>query len=198
MTDPAARWADLFADLEAQADELARAERAAEVETRTRGEVGRLTVHDRLRAAIGTSLRLSLAAGGPSGLAIRGTVRRTGSDWLLLEEDAGREVLVATQHVVAVRGLSRLSTPADFGSVVESRLTLRHALRGLARDRAAVRLHLAAAAGENAVLDATLDRVGADFVEVAAHAPGEARRRREVREVALVPLSALAAVQRSL
>ena len=37
-------------------------------------------------------------------------------------------------------------------------------------------------------VDATIDRVGADFVEVATHAAGEVRRRDEVREVELIPL----------
>ena len=47
------------------------------------------------------------------------------------------------------------------------------------------------------VVDATIDRVGADFVEVAAHSAGETRRRAEVREVELLPLAAIAVVRRS-
>jgi hypothetical protein len=47
-------------------------------------------------------------------------------------------------------------------------------------------------------LAATLDRVGADFVEAAVHAPGEARRAAAVRDVLVVPMSALVAVRRSL
>jgi hypothetical protein len=50
---------------------------------------------------------------------------------------------------------------------------------------------------DGATVEATIDRVGADFVEGASHAPGEARRRQDVREVELVPLSALVAVRRA-
>jgi hypothetical protein len=44
--------------------------------------------------------------------------------------------------------------------------------------------------------DGTIDRIGADFVEIAAHAAGELRRRSEVRDVLVVPLGAVAAVRR--
>ena len=44
--------------------------------------------------------------------------------------------------------------------------------------------------------DGTIDRIGADFVEIAAHAAGELRRRSEVRDVLVAPLSAVAAVRR--
>jgi hypothetical protein len=49
---------------------------------------------------------------------------------------------------------------------------------------------------DGSVLDATIDRVGTDFLEAAVHAAGEARRRSEVREVVLIPYAALAAVRR--
>jgi hypothetical protein len=71
-------------------------------------------------------------------------------------------------------------------------LSLRSALRGIARDRSPVRLQLL----DGEVVDATVDRVGKDFLDVARHAPGELRRRAEVRDVVLVPLMSLAAVRR--
>ncbi len=185
----AMRWERLFADLEGQAEALARAERAAEVETRARGEIGQLALLDRLRAALATSLRLQIAGAAP----VAGTLLRVGPDWLLLDESGGREVLVVTAHLLGVRGLGRLSAVPGSASVVASRLGLRHALRGIARDRAAVRVELAS----GVAVDATIDRVGADFVEVAAHAPGEVRRRADVREVELIPLAAIAAIRRS-
>ena len=120
-------------------------------------------------------------------------MRRAGPDWLLLDEGAGRETVVATARVLSVRGLPRFSVTPELEGVVESRLTLRHALRGLARDRLPVRAHLL----DGTVVDATIDRVGADFVEVATHAAGETRRRREVRDVELLPLAALTAVRRA-
>lgn len=183
------RWEGLFDDLEAQAEGLARAQRAAEVEERTRGEIGRLGVLDRLRAALDRPVRLRV----DGGLAVAGTLERVGPDWLLLDEGAGREVVVVTAAVLGVRGLVRYSATPGTAGVVESRLGLRHALRGIARDRSAVRLHLR----DGTTVDATIDRIGDDYVEVAVHPAGELRRRQEVREVELVPLAAIAAVRRA-
>lgn len=196
------RWDALFADLEAQADALAVAERAAEIETRTRGELATLTVVDRLAGSVGAPVRLRL----DGGVQVAGRLARVGPDWLLVDEGAGREVLVVTGRVLAVRGLGRLTAvpgatsagvAASAAATVTARLGLRQALRGIARDRSIVRLLLAVNDAADGAVDGTIDRVGADFVELAAHPAGEARRQRDVREVELVPLSALVAVRRA-
>jgi hypothetical protein len=49
---------------------------------------------------------------------------------------------------------------------------------------------------DGTALDATIDRVGADFVEVATHAAGELRRRGEVRDVEVIPTAGIAAIRR--
>lgn len=183
------RWDGLFADLEAQAAALEVAERSAEVEDRTRAEIGTLGLHERLRGAVDLAVRVR-AAGG---VAIAGTLSRVGPDWLLVDEGAGREALVAGAKIVSIRGLARYSATPDSAGLVESRLGLRHALRAIARDRSAVRIHL----DDGTTVDATVDRVGADFVEVATHAAGEPRRRQEVRDSELLPLRALVAVRRA-
>jgi hypothetical protein len=182
------RWDALFGDLEAHADALDHAERAAEVDERARIEVAALAFVDRLRAAVGAPLRLQCAGA----LLLTGEVRRVGPDWLLLDEGSGREALVPLAAVLGVSGLSRLSAVPNSASPVESRLTLRPVLRGLARDRSAGQV----ARVDGSTLNATIDRVGADFVELALHAPGETRRRSEVRDVVVMPLRAIAAVRR--
>jgi hypothetical protein len=182
------RWQQLFADLEAQVDALERAERSDEVAERTRSEFAAVTAFDRYRAAGDQAVRLGL----PGGLAVVGRIVGAAPEWLLIDEGEGREVLVATAALVTVRGLGREAGVPDGAGVVATRLGLRVALRGLARDRSGVRLHLR----DGAVLDATIDRVGADFVEVALHPPDEPRRQRDVRETGLVPFSALAAMRR--
>jgi hypothetical protein len=184
------RWDALFADLEAQAAALEAAERAAEIDERTRGEVGSLRVVDRARAAVGAPLRASLVGGH----AVRGALDRAGPDWLLLADDRGADALVPLAGLVTLRGLGRYSATPHTTGIVESRLGLRHVLRGLARDRASVRLLLA----DGSTLGGTLDRIGTDFVEAALHPTGELRRRTDVRDVALVPLHALAGVTRTL
>lgn len=181
------RWDGLFDDLEAQARQLEAAERAGEIDERTRGEVGRLGTLDRLRAAVGGPVRLRLAGG-----AAAGELMRVAPEWLLVDEGGGREVLVALAHVLGVRGLVRYSAVPGTLGIVESRLGLRHALRGIARDRSPVRVQLV----DGTIVDATVDRVGADFVEVAGHPAGEPRRPREVREVELLPVGAIVAVRR--
>ena len=182
------RWDALFADLEAQAEALEHAERASEVDERARIEVGALGLLDRLRPAVGAALRLQCAGA----LTLNGVLRRVGPDWLLLDEGAGREVVVALAAVHGVSGLSRLSAVPDSATTVESRLGLRHVLRGVARDRSPVRICRV----DGSTLDATIDRVGADFLEAALHPAGETRRRGDVREVALIPFAALTAVHR--
>jgi hypothetical protein len=180
------RWDDLFADLEAQAEALATAERAAEVDELVRLETSRLRLVDRLRPAVRGSVKLRCVGG----LVLSGTLGRVGADWLLLDEGAGREAIIATAAISSVAGLGRLSGPA--GSALETKLGIGHVLRGVARDRSVLRACLTDAG----VIDGTLDRVGLDFVEIAAHAPGELRRRSEVREVLLVPISSLAVLRR--
>lgn len=188
MNSSVTRWDDLFADLDAQADALEVAERAGEISERTRIELAAIGMLERIRAALGTPVRIQILGG----LEIGGTLQRAGSDWLLIDEGSGREAVIALTCVRAVLGLGRLSAVPGGGGPVTAKLTLRSALRGIARDRSGVRIHLV----DGAVLDATIDRVGADFIEVARHAVGEARRRSEVRDVLLVPFAALAAVRR--
>ena len=184
------RWEGLFDDLEAQAAALEQAERAAEVDERTRSEIGALAWGDRARASLGASVRARLAGG----LAVSGLLCRAGPDWLLLDEGAGREALIVSAAVLGLRGLGRYSAVPDSDGVVAARLGLRHALRAIARDRSVVRIHLR----DGTTVDATIDRVGRDFVEVATHAAAELRRRQDVRDIELVPLTAITAVRRAL
>ncbi|MEO9138228.1 MAG: hypothetical protein ABI345_04100 [Jatrophihabitans sp.] len=182
------RWDELFGDLEAQADALEIAERAAEVEERTRAEIGTLRMHNRLRAAIGEQIRARFRGD----IAVSATIVQVGPDWVLFDEGAGRESLALTAAVLSVRGLGRFSAVPDSESVVAARLTVRHALRGIARDRSATRIHLVDAT----VIDGTIDRVGADFVEIATHGAGELRRRHDVRDCELLPIAAIAVIRR--
>jgi hypothetical protein len=183
------RWDALFADLEAQAAALERGAVSGEIEEHTRAEFGGISAADRVRAAIGQSVRVSCAGA----VAVAGTLTRAGPGWLLLEEGGGRETLVLMDAVTAMRGLGRASTVPGSAGVVGSGLGVRHVLRGIARDRLPVRLVLR----DGASLDATIDRVGADHVEVALHAPGEARRSSDVRRVEVILLAALATVRRA-
>jgi hypothetical protein len=180
------RWEDLFADLEAQAEALQAAERDAEVAELTRLEASRLDLASRLRPAVGTPIRVRCLGA----TLLSGRLSAVGTGWLLLDEGAGREALLAAAAVTSVSGLGRLSGPS--GSVLDAGLGIGRVLRGVARDRSVLRICLT----DSTVLDGTLDRVGSDFVEFAVHAAGEPRRREEVREVLALPFGALAVLRR--
>ncbi|MCW2603733.1 MAG: uncharacterized protein JWN61_1868 [Pseudonocardiales bacterium] len=199
------RWERLAFDLEAQAASWEIAERAGEIAERQRIEDGRMRLADRLRwiegrgdgsgngdAARGAVALSAVVLTCAGGVRIRGAIVRVVSDALIVAEDGGREALVSLAMVLSATGLSRLAVDPDTAGVVESRIGLRHLIRSVVRDRSAVRVHLA----DGSVLDGTLDRVGADFVELAVHAAGEARRRDAVRHTALVALGALVAIRR--
>jgi hypothetical protein len=182
------RWESLFGDLAAQAEALERLERAAEVDERTRAELAALTLMDRLRAAQDTTVRVGVLGVG----AVHGRIGTIGADWVLLDDPTGHETLVPVAAISGLRGLPREAMTAGVAGPLVTRLRLTSALRGIARDRSAVRLHLR----DGSAVDATIDRVGRDYLEVAPHAPGEARRRREVHEAEVVPFAAIAVVRR--
>lgn len=182
------RWRQLFEDLEAQLEAAEAAEMAGEVAERTRRETALLRLVDRLRPAEGVGVTVAVPGAG----VVRGRVLDAGCDWLLLDEGAGRELLVPLAAVLGVSGLGSASAAPDDGPVAK-RLDLRWALRGLARSRTGLALGLV----DGSLVTGTLDRVGADHVDLAEHAPGEARRAPAVRQVRLVPLAAIALVRSS-
>ena len=182
------RWDQLVGDLEAQALSWQEAERAGEIADRMRAELGRLRMVDRLRPAVGAVVALRCTGG----LAIRGRVLRVVSDGVLVRDEHGRESLVALAHLLAVTGLGRSAEVPDSESVVESRIGLRQLARGIARDRSAVQVHIS----DGTVLGGTVDRLGADFLELAFHPVGESRRRSAVLSSAVVTLTAVVALRR--
>lgn len=176
------RWLSLFDDLEAQLDREERAGLEAEVAERVRAERAGVALGDRLLAHAGARLALTLPGGR-----VQGVVRDVAPQWVLLVEDR-TPVLVPTAAVVAVHGLARVVAPEP-GTVLR-RLGIGHALRGLARDRTAVTVH----AGRE-VLTGTIDRVGADHLDLAVHDLGEARRPGAVSAVVAVAFAHLQQVR---
>lgn len=186
------RWEDLFADLEAELEGLESAELAAEVADRTRRELARIRLTDRLRVATGSVIVVVLGNAGGDRV-LRGRLLDSGPDWLLLDRGNGLEVLVPVGAIAHIAGLpGRAAEPGTEG-FVQARLGLGHVMRGIARDRTAVTVGLAGG-GE---LTGTIDRVGADYLDLAEHAADEPRRQDSVRAVRTVPFAALALVQRA-
>lgn len=181
------RWQLLFDDLEGQLAAAETAELAGEVAELSRLEAGRLALGDRLAASSGAPLAVTLPGAG----VVRGTLLDAGVDWLLLDEGAGREALVPLAAVLGITGVGARTAAPGIGGEVGRRLDLRWALRGLARGRVGVVLGLR----DGTSATGTLDRVGADHVDLAEHGAGEARRAAAVRAVRLVPLGALTLVR---
>jgi hypothetical protein len=142
------RWAALFADLEAELDAAEAAELAEEVRDRERRELARVHLSDRLFP--GTPVAVTTRGAGT----IRGTVADAAREWLLLE---GPDVLVAAHAVLHVTGLGATAEPPT-----KVRLNLGYALRALSRNGS-----VAMTLTDGTTFHARIDRVGADFVDLA-------------------------------
>ncbi len=183
------RWERLFDDLEAQAAEAEQASFGPEVADRTRRELARVRLADRYRAAAGRQLTIVVGGLGP----LTGSVQAAGPDWVLVSERAGSETLVPATAVVSVAGLGpQAAVPGNEG-VVGARLGLAYALRGIARDRCEVVMTLI----DGSTLTGTVDRVGADFVDVAVSAVAETRRPADPLGMRSVPFSAIGTLRRA-
>ncbi len=182
MGSPRMRWERLFADLEAQWDAEARRDLDAEVADRTRRELARVELVTRVSAQLGSSMTVQLR----TGVAFTGALRDLGADWMLLGRDVG-EVLVPLSAVVGFIGLR----PRTGQARTARRFALGYAVRLLARDRAEVLL--TDLTGQRR--SGTVDRVGADFLDLAEHPSGELRRQANVQALRTIPFSALVCVE---
>lgn len=181
------RWQQLFADLQAQFEAEEAAGERAESASRARSEIGALGIADRLRGALGSPVVLGCRGVG----SVSGVLLEVGADWLLVEDGGARQSLVATAAVRTVAGLGRRTAAPEPAGPVRGQLDLRRALRGLARDRSAVQIVL----DDGTVLGGTLDRVGADYVELAEHPVDVPRRAEAVQGVRGVVISGIAVVR---
>lgn len=175
------RWDALFDDLEAQLEGEQRTALDAEVAERVRIERGSVTLVDRLRAHVGTSLVLDT---GPA--VVRGALRDVGADFVLVGDEGGGYSVVPTAALVGVVGLGRAVAPSP-GAVLR-RLGLTSALRGLARDRVEVRV-----VTDRSEVRGTPASVGADHLDLVTLLAGE--RDAGPASVRTVPLSAVRVVR---
>jgi hypothetical protein len=179
------RWSALFDDLEAQVRLLDDVSRAGEVAELARAEAAQLCFADRVRATTGP-----IRVHRRDGSFLRGTVVSSGPDWLLLRDEPGDEELVLAGGLSGASGLGRSARAAT--GVVARRLSALRVLRALAQDRATVVVTLV----DGSALTGTIDRVGADFLEIAVHAADAIRRRDEVTDSTALLLSAVSSVRK--
>lgn len=181
------RWDRLFDDLEAQLEAADDEQFEAEVSDRTRAEVARVHLIDRLRRSVGGQVDLTVDGAGD----LRGVLRRVGRGWLLVDSAAGQPVVVAAHGLLAARALPVAAADPAATGAVESRLGLGHVLRAIARDRETVAVVLHDGSGYTG----TIDRVGADFVDIAEHGYGEPRRPAGVSAVRTVAFAGISLVR---
>jgi hypothetical protein len=180
------RWDALFADLEGTAVGEWLRERDAEIAERTRAELGRVRLVDRLRAVADrasagdhadVAVRM-LAAG-----TLRGEITRVTDAWFLLVTPA-HEWVAAVDAVLGLRGMPPVARTPESQSAVSAGLGWAAAWRVLARDRTSV--HVVRRDGETVA--GVPGRVGHDFVELSGLDGGG-------RAVEVVPHAAVAAVR---
>lgn len=196
------RWERFFDDLEDQLAAEWEAERAALDSEAERLRLARVDLRTRL---VGLSreaeapVTLELA----DGLAVEARIAAVGADWVAAAEPAGgRRMMLAPLHAIravqAAHGdLLRSARPAERADRLAERVTFALAMRDLARRRVGVAIGIAPGADGSSgrSLAGTIDRVGADHLDLALHDPGVPRRASEVHGYRLLPLAAIAWVR---
>jgi predicted metalloprotease len=150
-------WSDLLGDLETQMLAEERLELAAEVADRAVREAATLGLADRLRAAVGTTVRLEVCGAG----VVRGRLAAVGPDWLTVREvSAGDASFVPTAAISAVRELPPGAAPLE--GVVATRYTAQMVLRRISSAGLPVVVTLRDGAARRGLLAV----VGKDYVEL--------------------------------
>ena len=190
------RWDRFFDDLEDQLASEWEAERAALDTEAERLRLSRVQLVERMTL-------LAVRDSGPAAVAsfdladgatLRATVSGVGADWVALApaEGTGGAVLVPFPAIFAIgmphADLLRTARPAPARSPMADRLTFGFVLRDFVRRRTGVAVHLVS----GRALTGTIDRAGADHLDLALHDPGSPRRSDAVSGYRVVPFAAVA------
>lgn len=201
------RWDRLFDDLESQLERELSAEEVDLDAEEERLRLGRLSLRDRMVAlqerrtdiGSGDTERVELTLIDGSRLSVHPTT--VGRDWMSV--DVLGESARVTQSIVPFASIAGISLDPsqvraslagsardDAHPSLSARLGLPFVLRDLCRRRRGVDL-----VTTTGLIHATIDRVGRDHLDVAAHERGMARRASAVTELRIVPLAALLLVR---
>ncbi len=188
------RWDRFFDDLEDQLASEWEAERAALDTEAERLRLSRVRLAERLALLGSRDMAAPPTAAFDliDGTTLRATVSGVGADWVALAEGRTGAVIAPFPAIVAIAAphadLLRTARPAPPRSPLADRLTFGFVLRDLVRRRAGVAVHLASGRS----LTGTIDRAGADHLDLALHEPGAPRRADAVAGYRIVPFSAVA------
>jgi hypothetical protein len=182
-TSPAMR--PVFDELEGEFEAGLRQEAEQEALAAVRAEVGATVLWEQLARRIGRETTVLAGA-----RAFRGVVVASYPEFLVLRAVDGTEHLIRYGPAVSVALSAEPPALRPAPPAAARRYQFALALRELARRREPVRVELV----EGARCDGTIEAVGSDYLEVAEHDLGEARRRAAVRARRFVGFAAVVAV----
>jgi hypothetical protein len=180
--DPPLRW--VFEELDAEFEAGLRHEAEQEAAAAIRAEVGATPMWAQLARRVGTE---GVARAGT--LLLRGILVASYPDFFVLQAPGGEQHLVRAEAATLALPPGT-ATPQPLPAATGHRYRFALALRELARRREPVRIELAN--GDSA--EGTIEAVGSDYLELAEHEVGEARREAAVRARRFAAFAAVAFV----
>ena len=182
-TSPAMRR--VFDELEAEFEAGLRREAEQESMVAVRAELGATVLWEQLARRVGSE---TVVLAGPR--AFRGIVVASYPEFLVLRSADGAEHLIRHGSAVSVALAPEPPSLRPTPAATTRRYQFTLALRELARRREPVRVLVA----DGTSCDGTIEAVGSDYLEIAEHDLGEARRRGAVRARRFIGFAAVVAV----
>lgn len=191
------RWDRFFEDLEDQLASEWEAERAALDTEAERLRLARVAMRERLRALAEREPSVAPSFELADGTVEVAPVTGVGADWVGLAPAGPPGAMIVPLAAIVAIGMPHAellrSARADGGaaSALGDRMTLGFVLRDVSRRRLPVTVSLRG----GRVLTGTIDRAGADHLDLALHDPGAARRADAVSGHRMVPFDAIVRVR---
>ena len=193
------RWDRFFEDLEDQLDSEWEAERAALDTEAERLRLSRVALRERLVALCRQHREVGVHL--VDGEAVTGRIARVGADWFAVVSAPVAGELAAAAAIVPLAALTGIGAPmdallssvrdADPGPALGQRMGLGFVLRDLVRRRIAVTVQLIG----GRQLGGTIDRAGADHLDLALHDRDTPRRAENVTGYRVVPFAGIGLVR---
>jgi hypothetical protein len=174
----------VFDELEAEFEAGLRREADQETVAAVRAELGSTVLWEQLARRLGTDM---VAIAGDR--VLRGSAVASYPEFLVLRADDGAEHLIPYGPAVSVVLPAEPPPLRPTPGPVARRYQLALALRELVRRR-----DPSGSTWATTSVDGTIEAVGSDYLELAEHDPGEARRRAAVRARRFVGFAAIVAV----
>ncbi|UNK69680.1 hypothetical protein [Microbacterium sp. H1-D42] len=187
-------WQHLFDDLEGQLAAEWEAERAALDAESERLRISKLTLRDRLQAMVGSESTVLLEL--LSGERWEAPFRVVGADWIGVSASGDARLRIVPLTAICSFGVdhgillaSLTSAPSD--TDLRGRMSFGFVLRDIARRHTPVTIGMQ----NGDPLQGSIDRAGADHLDLALHDANEPRRTRGVRGFRSIPFTAVSWVR---